>query len=83
MIKRIVGVATGLALIAAPTMAAAAPASFGGSAVAPASETVSGAQLRGGVLSPWVIILLIDLALLIALISNNNGNPDLPPPTSP
>jgi hypothetical protein len=69
-----------LAAVAAASMAAApavaAPKPVGSPAVAevaPASETASGEQIRGGFLLPLAIIIAIILGVL--LLTNDDQNP--------
>jgi hypothetical protein len=84
MMKRFVGATVALSLIAAPTIAVASSAPTGRYNVTPASDSMRGEQLRGGIMSPLFIILLLDLAALIAALADHNKNPELPsPPTSP
>lgn len=80
MMKRFVGAAAALALITAPTLAAARSMPTT-SSVAPASDSVSGEQLRGRTWSPLLIILLLDLAAIIAALLDNHDGP--PTPHSP
>jgi glycerol uptake facilitator-like aquaporin len=72
--KGLITAATAVALIAAPTMAAAQSVE-----VAPASETVDGgSELRGGFIIPLIAIIAIILGILAA---THDDDDDLP--TSP
>ncbi|HYD36763.1 MAG TPA: hypothetical protein VEA60_04065 [Allosphingosinicella sp.] len=70
--KRLIAATTSVALIAAPTMAAAQTRS---AEVAPATETVDGEQLRGGFIIPLIAIIAIILGILAA---TNDDDDDLP-----
>jgi hypothetical protein len=56
-----------LALSAAPAAAAPQP-------IAPASESVEGAELRGGNKVYWILPALIVVALLIAILAGGGGD---------
>ena len=70
--KKVVTAASAVALMAAPTVAAAQTA-----APAPASETVEGSELRGGFIIPLIAIVAIILGILAAT------HDDSDPPHSP
>jgi hypothetical protein len=70
--KGIIAAATSVALVTAPTMAAAQTAAE----VAPATENVDGTALRGGFIIPLIALIAIILGILAALHGNDDG--DLP-----
>jgi hypothetical protein len=70
--KKVVTAASAVALMAAPTVAAAQSAP-----VEPASETVEGSELRGGFIIPLIAIVAIILGILAAI------HDDEDPPHSP
>jgi hypothetical protein len=70
--KKVVTAASALALMAAPTVAAAQSAP-----VEPAGETVEGSELRGGFIIPLIAIVAIILGILAAM------HDDEDPPHSP
>jgi hypothetical protein len=70
--KKVVTAASAVALMAAPTVAAAQSAP-----VEPASETVEGSELRGGFIIPLIAIVAIILGILAAI------HDDEEPPHSP
>ena len=70
--RKVVTAASAVALMAAPTVAAAQTA-----AVEPASETVAGSELRGGFIIPLIAIVAIILGILAAI------HEDEDPPHSP
>jgi hypothetical protein len=78
--KGLMAAATSVALIAAPTVAAAqtSAGTSQSTEVAPASETVDGAQLRGGFIIPLIALIAIILGILAA---THDDDGDLP--TSP
>jgi len=71
--KALVAATASVALMTAPTVAAAQAAPE----VAPASETVEGSELRGGFIIPLIAIVAIILGILAAL------HEDEDPPHSP
>ena len=82
--KGLIAAAASVALMTAPTMAAAqASASAAASTreVAPATETVDGEQLRGGFIIP--LIALIAIILGICAATDICGGDDDDQPTSP
>ncbi|HEY0148233.1 MAG TPA: hypothetical protein VGB70_04450 [Allosphingosinicella sp.] len=69
--KGLIAATAAVALMAAPTVAAAQSVE-----VAPASETVTeGSELRGGFIIPLIAIVAIILGILAA---TNDGDDDLP-----
>ncbi len=81
--KGLIAAATSVALIAAPTMAAAqtsAPTSRTAE-VAPATESVDGEQLRGGFIIPLIALIAVILGLCVATDICGGDDEDLP--TSP
>jgi hypothetical protein len=83
--KGLIAATTSVALMAAPTMAAAqAPTPASASTtreVAPAAERVDGEQLRGGFIIPLIALIAIILGLCVA--TNICGGDDEELPTSP
>ncbi|MEA3061210.1 MAG: hypothetical protein QOJ94_991 [Sphingomonadales bacterium] len=76
--KGIIAATTSVALMVAPTMAAAQTSAATAKAtteVAPAGENVQGSELRGGFIIPLIALIAIILGLLAAL---DHGNNDLP-----
>jgi len=71
--KGIIAATASVALMAAPTMAAAQTAA---TEVAPAGENVSGSELRGGFIIPLIALIAIILGIIAATRGNNDG--DLP-----
>lgn len=69
--RKVVTAAATVALMAAPTVAAAQ------STIEPASETVEGSELRGGFIIPLIAIIAIILGILAAT------HDDEDPPHSP
>ena len=76
--KGLIAAATSVALIAAPTMAAAQTRT---GEVAPAAETVKGDQLRGGFIIPLIALIAIILGLCAGTDICGGDDDDLP--TSP
>jgi hypothetical protein len=83
--RGIIAAATSVALMTAPTMAAAQASSAASAGatreVAPAAETVDGEQLRGGFIIP--LIALIAIILGICAATDICGGDDNDQPTSP
>jgi hypothetical protein len=75
--KGIIAATASVALMVAPTMAAAqsSAAAAKATSVAPAGENVQGSELRGGFIIPLIALIAIILGLLAAL---DNGHGDLP-----
>jgi hypothetical protein len=73
--KSLIAATTSVALIAAPTMAAAQTRS---SEVAPAAETVNGDQLRGGFIIPLIALIAIILGILAATHDDDGDLPHSP-----
>ena len=71
--KKVVTAACAVALMAAPTVAAAQTAA----PVEPASETVEGSELRGGFIIPLIAI----IAIILGILAATSGGDD--PPSSP
>jgi hypothetical protein len=65
--KKVITAASAVALMAAPTVAAAQ------TAVEPAGETVEGSELRGGFIIPLIAIVAIILGILAA--THDDGDP--------
>ena len=83
--KGIIAAATSIALVTAPTMAAAQTAAATTAAVTqevtPGTETVAGEQLRGGFIIPLIALIAIILGLCVATDICGGDDDDLP--TSP
>jgi hypothetical protein len=83
--KGLIAAATSLALVAAPTMAAAqttaATTASATHEIAPATETVDGEQLRGGFIIPLIALIAVILGLCVATDICGGDDEDLP--TSP
>ena len=85
--RGIIAAATSVALMTAPTMAAAQATSAATAAasnareVAPAAETVDGEQLRGGFIIPLIALIAIILGLCAGTDICGGDDDDLP--TSP
>jgi hypothetical protein len=81
--KALIAVAASVALMTAPTMAAAqtSAAAARTTEVTPASETVDGEQLRGGFIIPLIALIAIILGLCVATDLCGGDDDDLP--TSP
>ncbi len=81
--KALIAAATSVALITAPTMAAAQTSATASRAteVAPAMETVDGEQLRGGFIIPLIALIAVILGLCVATDICGGDDEDLP--TSP
>jgi hypothetical protein len=73
--KGLIAATTSVALIAAPTMAAAQTRS---AEVAPAAETVDGDQLRGGFIIPLIALIAIILGILAATHDDDGDLPHSP-----
>jgi hypothetical protein len=73
--KGLIAATTSVALIAAPTMAAAQTRS---GEVAPAAETVNGDQLRGGFIIPLIALIAIILGILAATHDDDKDLPHSP-----
>jgi hypothetical protein len=71
--KKVVTAAAAVALLTAPTVAAAQAAP----AVQPAGETVEGSELRGGFIIPLIALVAIILGIL-ALTRDGDDQPDSP-----
>ncbi|HEX8580329.1 MAG TPA: hypothetical protein VIA98_06115 [Allosphingosinicella sp.] len=72
--KGLITAATAVALVAAPTMAAAQSVE-----VAPATESVDGGnELRGGFIIPLIAIVAIILGILAATNSDDDDLPNSP-----
>ena len=79
--KALIAAATSVALMTAPTMAAAQQAAAAATQVAPANETIDeGSGLRGGFVIPLLALIAIILGLCAANVICDNED-DLP--TSP
>ena len=74
--KGLIAATTSVALIAAPTMAAAQTSRA--NEVAPATETVDGEQLRGGFIIPLIAIIAIILGILAATHDDDDDLPHSP-----
>ncbi|HEX9946249.1 MAG TPA: hypothetical protein VGA98_01795 [Allosphingosinicella sp.] len=83
--KGLIAAAASVALMTAPTVAAAQTAAATSAAVAaevsPASEEVDGEQLRGGFIIPLIALIAIILGLCVA--TDLCGGDDDDQPTSP
>jgi hypothetical protein len=71
--KKFMTAASAIAMVVAPTMASAQSAP----AVAPATETVEGSELRGGFIIPLIALVAIILGIL-ALTRDGDDQPDSP-----
>jgi hypothetical protein len=78
--KGLIAATASVALMTAPTMAAA-QTSYPTQEVAPATETVDGEQLQGG----WIIPLIALVAIILGICAATDvcGWGDEDPPTSP
>ena len=77
--KGIMAATTSVAMMVAPTMAAAqstAPAAA--TEVAPGDETVQGSELRGGFIIPLIALVAIILGIIAATRGNDNNLPHSP-----
>jgi hypothetical protein len=83
--KGLIAATASVALMTAPTMAAAQASSAASASasreVAPAAETVDGEQLRGGFIIPLIALIAIILGLCAG--TNICGGDDNDQPTSP
>ena len=83
--KGLIAAATSIALMTAPTMAAAqttaATVASATQEVTPAGETVNGEQLRGGFIIPLIALIAVILGLCVATDICGGDDEDLP--TSP
>lgn len=83
--KGLIAATASIALMTAPTMAAAQASAAASAAatheVAPATETVDGDQLRGGFIIPLIALIAIILGLCAATTLCGGDDDDLP--TSP
>jgi len=81
--KGLIAATTSVALMTAPTMAAAqaSAAAARTTEVAPATETVQGEQLRGGFIIPLIALIAIILGLCVGTDICGGDDDDLP--TSP
>ena len=81
--KGLIAATASVALIAAPTMAAAQTAAPTArtTQVAPADEDIDGSQLRGGFIIPLIALIAIILGLCVA--TDICGGDDEELPTSP
>ncbi len=81
--RRLIAAAASVALMTAPTMAAAqtSPVPTAAQEVAPADETVEGEELRGGFIIPLIALIAIILGLCVATDMCGGDDDDLP--TSP
>ncbi len=83
--KGLIAAATSLALVTAPTVAAAqttaATVASATQEVAPAGETVNGEQLRGGWIIPLIALIAVILGLCVGTDICGGDDDDLP--TSP
>lgn len=81
--KGLIAATASVALMTAPTMAAAQASASAARAteVAPAAETVEGEQLRGGFIIPLIALIAIILGLCVA--TDQCGGGDDEPPHSP
>ena len=78
--KGLIAATTSVALMTAPTMAAAqaTAAAARSTEVAPAAETVEGEQLRGGFIIPLIALIAIILGLCVATDQCGGDDDDLP-----
>jgi hypothetical protein len=79
--KGLITAATSIALVTAPTMAAAQTTAATTQEVTPATETVDGEQLRGGFIIPLIALIAVILGLCVATDICGGDDEDLP--TSP
>jgi type IV secretory pathway VirB2 component (pilin) len=73
VLKKVLIAASALAMITAPTVAAAQSAP-----VQPADETVQGSELRGGFIIPLIALIAIILGLLAATHGDDEDLPHSP-----
>jgi len=78
--KGLIAATASVALITAPTMAAAqtSAAAARSAEVSPATETVEGEQLRGGFIIPLIALIAIILGLCVATDQCGGDDDDLP-----
>jgi hypothetical protein len=76
--KGLITVATSIALVTAPTVAAAQTTTAATHEVAPAAETVDGQQLRGGFIIPLIALIAIILGLCVGTDICGGDDDDLP-----
>jgi len=76
--KGIIAATTSVALMLAPTMAAAQTSTAAGPEVSPAGESVNGSELRGGFIIPLIALIAIILGLCIATHQCGGDDDDLP-----
>lgn len=80
-LKGLIAAATSIALVTAPTVAAAQTTAATTQEVTPSTETVDGQQLRGGFIIPLIALIAVILGLCVA--TDICGGDDEDPPTSP
>lgn len=76
--KGIIAATTSVALMAAPTMAAAQTAAPATTEVSPAGENVEGSELRGGFIIPIIALVAIILGIIAATRGNDDNLPHSP-----
>ena len=76
--KGIIAATASVALMVAPTMAAAQSSAARGAEVSPAGESVNGSELRGGFIIPLIALIAIILGILAATHNDNNDLPHSP-----
>ena len=76
--KGIIAATTSVALMAAPTMAAAQTAAPATTEIAPAGENVAGSELRGGFIIPIIALIAIILGIIAATRGNDDNLPHSP-----
>ena len=77
--KSIIAATASLALVATPTVAAAAQAAPpAATEVAPASENVSGSELHGGFILPLIALAAIILVIVLATRHHHTNLPTSP-----
>ncbi|MBV9372918.1 MAG: hypothetical protein JO109_14810 [Alphaproteobacteria bacterium] len=77
--KGIIAATASVALMVAPTMAAAqSSAAAGGTEVSPAGESVNGSELRGGFIIPLIALIAIILGILAATHNDDDNLPHSP-----
>ena len=76
--KGLMTAATAVALITAPTVAAAQGAAATARALQPAEETVEGSELRGGWFIPLAAVILVILGIVV-LVSDDDDEDRVSP----
>jgi hypothetical protein len=76
--KGIIAATASVALMVAPTMAAAQSSAVPTAQVSPAGESVQGSELRGGFIIPLIALIAIILGLCVATKQCGGDDDNLP-----